>query len=210
MRYYFYRTPSFLKKIYPGVEWRIPTNKNEIFLTFDDGPVPIATPYVLDVLADYQAKATFFVVGENAANNLKLMDRIVSEGHRLGNHTYNHLKGWRTAVDQYLDNVKACDEVMPKLEGGKPLFRPPYGRITFKQAAEIQKTHRVIMWELLSGDFDRSLNVKSASGSLLGAKSGDILVFHDSLKYLDNVKKLLPEFLDKFSENSTTFSSIPS
>ena len=184
MRFYFYTTPVWLKKLYRSLDWTIQDAKsNQIYLTFDDGPVPGATTTVLDILRSHNAKATFFVVGENVRKHPQLLRDVGSEGHQIGNHTFNHVKGWGNSVSDYISQVDACDQIIEATLGkASGLFRPPYGRITFAQARAVSQSHKVIMWQILSGDFDPGLNVKTSLQALRRAKGGDILVFHDSQK----------------------------
>jgi peptidoglycan/xylan/chitin deacetylase (PgdA/CDA1 family) len=211
MRLYFYRTPWLLKKIYKPCTWKKATDDKVLYLTFDDGPVPEATPYVLDLLEQYNAKATFFVVGDNVRKYPDIFASVIGKGHAVGNHTYHHLKGWNHTLDDYLENVEKCQAMIEAngyLEKSRPLFRPPYGRIKMNQLAALSERYEVVMWEVLSGDFDLNLNFRSSFHVLKKAKPGDIIVFHDSQKYLQNVKELLPKFLDHFSQLGYTFATL--
>jgi peptidoglycan/xylan/chitin deacetylase (PgdA/CDA1 family) len=211
MRLYFYRTPILLKKIYPDCIWNIATNEKVIYLTFDDGPVPEATPFVLDQLEAFNARATFFVVGDNVNRYPEIFRQVVAEGHTIGNHTYHHLKGWRTNTKDYQANVQKCQQVISSngfQRDAKPLFRPPYGRITKDQIKSLLPDYDIVMWQLLSGDFDKGLNHRSSWAALGRATKGDIVVFHDSQKYLRNVKLLLPRFLQHFTELGFRFDSL--
>ncbi|MDH5608588.1 MAG: polysaccharide deacetylase family protein [Cyclobacteriaceae bacterium] len=211
MRYFFYKTPSWLRRWYPQFVWKIDENDPVIYLTFDDGPVPGATPYVLDILDQYQARATFFVVGDNVRKHPSLFREVLTRGHAVGNHTYHHLKGWSVSAQLYADDIARCRQVMEDegaILGSTPLFRPPYGRITTQQARQVVQGHRVIMWDILSGDFDLSLNVDSSFRALKKAEQGSVIVFHDSEKYLMNVKKLLPALLADFSSRGYKFNAL--
>lgn len=209
MRLYFHKTPGWLKKVYPEFIWKINTKKNELFLTFDDGPVPNATPYILEVLHKYDAEATFFVVGDNVRKNPGVIREVIEAGHQVGNHTYNHLGGWNTPLDDYLDQIKKCDKIIYDQTGlYSGLFRPPYGRITLKQARRVSAVYDVIMWDILSGDFDSSLNHRNAMFHIKKFSRGSILVFHDNEKYLNNVRKLLPEFLSFSKDQGYIFKKI--
>lgn len=208
-RPYPFRTPGLLMKLMPGVIWKVnPTEKKVLYLTFDDGPTPEATSYVLDLLNQYDAKATFFVVGENVKRYPQIFERIKSNEHRVGNHTYHHISGWKTSLPTYLKDIARCDEVLKEQEGYQPLFRPPYGQITPGKIKRLKKDHQVVMWSLLSGDFDPNLNAKSSRRALMGAKPGDIVVFHDSKKSLPNLKQLLPFFLDSFHRKGYKFAAL--
>ena len=179
-----------LSKIYKKALWK-KQSSTAVYLTFDDGPHPEITPWVLQILKKYNAKATFFVVGENAQKYPEVIGQILAEGHQLGNHTYNHLKGWQTPNTTYLDNVKRCDSVIKT-----PLFRPPYGRINWQVYKELSAKRRVVMWSLLSKDYLPGLNRKRALARLKKhTQKGDIVVFHDSQKAENNLKELLPKYL---------------
>lgn len=201
---YFVKTPWWIRQVYPTITWRIPTKIKTLFLTFDDGPHPAATPFVLDTLQQYNAKATFFCIGENVVQQPAVYERIQREGHAIGNHTYNHLNGWKTNTPDYLQNIAQASNVI-----GSRLFRPPYGRITRKQAALVRRSHHVIMWDVLSGDFDTSLSAeKSLQYVLSNAGAGSIVVFHDSEKAFRIVKEILPKVLEHFARLGYTFQAI--
>jgi len=174
---YFVKTPAYLKQILPGAIWSVPDVKG-IYLTFDDGPVTGVTDVVLDLLAEYQATATFFCIGDNVRKHHDLFKRIRNEGHVVGNHTFNHLNGWRTPLSKYLANTEQCNGLV-----SAELFRPPYGRITLRQLRQIRKDYKVIMWDVLSGDFDvRMTSDKCAANVIENIEDGSIVVFHDSEK----------------------------
>lgn len=209
MRFYFHKTPGWLRKIYPEFNWEISTDSKDLFLTFDDGPVSGATPYILEILEKFNAKATFFVVGDNVRKNKGIIKEVVAAGHQVGNHTYNHVSGWNQSREQYLEQAKKCDEIIEDVTGeNSGLFRPPYGRITLKQASDVSKKYKVVMWDILSGDFDRTLNHRGALKQLKKSQPGSISVFHDNQKYIENVKKLLPEFLAYFADQEFMFQKI--
>jgi peptidoglycan/xylan/chitin deacetylase (PgdA/CDA1 family) len=175
--------PKVVKQLYPSLHWRIPTNKKEIFITFDDGPTAGVTEQVLDLLNEYQAKATFFCLGKNVEKEPKLFERILNENHTVGNHTYNHLNGWTTQSDDYLQDIYACSEVFES-----KLFRPPYGKIKSKQLKKLSKTFQIIMWSSLSLDYDSNYQAKECLNfATKNLKAGSIIVFHDSLKAQNNM-----------------------
>ena len=149
---YLVKTPPIVKTIFADFVWHIDTDIKEVYLTFDDGPIPGLTPWVLDVLAEYNSKATFFCVGENVKKNRSIFDRIIQEGHTIGNHTYNHLNGWNTENEVYIQNVAECDNYMET-----NLFRPPDGKMKPSQSSLIKSEKTVVMWDVLSGDFDLSI-----------------------------------------------------
>jgi peptidoglycan-N-acetylglucosamine deacetylase len=201
---YYQQTPFFIRKIYHSLEWRINTSKKEIFLTFDDGPNPEITPFVLKELNKYNAKATFFCVGENVDKYPYIYKLILEEGHATGNHTYNHLNGWFTSTIEYAKNVKNCSQIVKS-----DLFRPPYGKLTPTQIKHLNKYYRIIMWDVLSCDFDVKVEKKKALSQLLkGSKNGSIVVFHDSEKAKEKLQFMLPRYLDNLAERNYKFKSI--
>lgn len=199
---YLIRTPAFVQCLFPNLMWRSETTARELYLTFDDGPIPQVTPWVLDVLDDFDARATFFCVGENVQRHPNIYRRIRSEGHAVGNHTFNHISGWTHDPDAYLDNVNSCADLVDS-----DLFRPPYGRIRRKQARElINHNYRIVMWDVLSGDFDRDLDPDQCYQNVIdNAKPGSIVVFHDSLKAEKNLKEALPRILDYYVREGYVF-----
>lgn len=194
---YLVTTPWWLRKLYSaGLTWNIPTETNEIFLTFDDGPHPAITPFVLDWLLQYQAKATFFCIGKNVRENPEVYKRVVDEGHIIGNHTFNHLNGWKTSSDVYLKNVLEAKEVI-----SSKLFRPPYGRISRSQVQQLKSEFDIIMWNVLSGDFDTSLSpLQCLRNVISNTTAGSIVVFHDSQKAFKRLEYVLPKALEFFAE----------
>jgi len=167
-------------------------DKKPVYLTFDDGPVPEATPQILDILQKYHVKATFFCVGENVKKYPQIFQRIIKEGHSVGNHTYNHLNGWKTDNRTYIDNIDKCAEVVQS-----KLFRPPYGRIKYSQYRKVKKKFRVVMWDVLSGDYDRAKNTEYCLGIVKkNLRSGSVVVFHDSVKAAPKIPVLLTETLE--------------
>ncbi len=191
--------------IFPGLTWKIPTESNELFLTFDDGPHPVVTPKVLNILDEYNAKATFFCVGDNVQKHPKVYAEIISRGHLTGNHTYNHVKGWETKKTAYLHNVQKCSKLsLPRL------FRPPYGRITPAQIRLLKKTgYHIVMWDVLTRDYRENSNWKKLlHKALTKTKPGSIIVFHDSEKAAENMLYMLPEFLAHFSGKGYVFNAI--
>ena len=192
---YVYKTRWWMKLAYPSLIWEVKTSRKEIFITFDDGPDPEVTPWVLDQLKKYNAKATFFCVGENVERYPEIFKRIQSEGHTAGNHTYNHKNGWKTDYKNYLVSVKKCSNVF-----GSNFFRPPHGRITFNQIKKIKPRYKIIMWSLLSGDFDPNISgTECAYNTVQYSKAGSIIVFHDSQKSKETLYEALPKVLNHFS-----------
>jgi peptidoglycan-N-acetylglucosamine deacetylase len=205
--FYKAKTPKWLQKLFPGRIWDMPTLKNAIYLTFDDGPHPIITPFVLDELQKYNAKATFFCIGKNVVDNPVVFRRILDEGHALGNHTYDHLDGWKTGNAAYLHNILKAKKYI-----NSDLFRPPYGRITANQQKDLKRQPegiKVIMWSVLSGDFDKNISPGQCCKNVLkNAVSGSIVVFHDSEKAEERLRYALPEVLKYFSEKGYIFEKI--
>ena len=207
--FYLKKTPWFFKKFYQGRTWNIPTDEKILYLTFDDGPHPEATPFVLEQLKKYNAKATFFCVGKNVAENFSVYERIIAEGHKVGNHTYNHLNGWKTDDKIYIEDIAKAAKIIDS-----DLFRPPYGRITKFQIKAIsgEKLHlKAIMWDVLSGDFDPKVNGENCFLNVINnAKPGSIVVFHDSLKSFATLKEGLPRVLKYYTEKEYRFAILPS
>ena len=204
---YFVRAPWWLKKCYPGLVWDIPSREKVLYLTFDDGPHPEITPFVLDELKKYDARATFFCIGKNVEAWPQVYKRILMEGHRAGNHTQDHLNGWKTADKRYFENIGQAAKWIDS-----NLFRPPYGRISVFQSALLRKpplSYRIVMWGVLSGDFDINLSsVKCAGNVTKNAGPGSIVVFHDSEKAFGRMKEALPVVLEHFSRMGYRFESI--
>ena len=206
-----YKTPNLLKKLMPGYTWHCGGQDKKLYLTFDDGPIPEVTPWVLEQLATSGAKATFFCVGENLVKYPEVAQQALAQGHLLANHTHNHLKGWKASFKEYLQNTAQCQEVLESLQPGKAakLFRPPYGRITKAQAAVLRKEYEIIMWDMLTNDYDATLSPeKCLKKALKYTQSGSIIVFHDSLKAQRNMMYALPRFLEHFSRMGYTFDTL--
>ncbi|MGI8892947.1 MAG: polysaccharide deacetylase family protein [Bacteroidia bacterium] len=202
---YYQNTPSFIRNIYHSLEWKINTKEKVIYLTFDDGPHPEITNWVLQELKKYKATATFFCVGENVKKYPDIYDSILKDGHVTGNHTYNHLNGWFTSSIDYAKNVKTCAHLVKS-----NLFRPPYGKLTRTQIKHLNKYYRIIMWDVLSCDFDVKTDKKKALSQLLkGSNNGSIVVFHDSEKAKEKLQYMLPVYLNYFIKKNYTFKSIP-
>lgn len=205
--FYLVRTPWWLKKLYRGLVWNIPTKEKVLYLSFDDGPHPVATPFVLDELKKYGAKATFFCIGKNVQAYPQLYKRVLMEGHATGNHTQDHLNGWKTEDERYLENIAAAARLIDS-----DLFRPPYGRISAFQSSLLRAApfnYNIIMWEVLSADFDRALTGERCARYVIGrARRGSIVVFHDSEKAFDRLREALPAVLEHFSGLGYRFETI--
>ncbi len=206
MNFFLHKTPRIASSFFPDYRWRFDGAGRKIFLTFDDGPIPDVTEFVLEKLQEYNAKATFFCIGNNVVKNRPIFDKIVELGHAFGNHTYSHLRGWDVEADVYFKDFEKCQAVLPPTQ----LFRPPYGRITKGQAKLIRAENEIIMWDVLTGDYDADLNPERIlKKTLQYTESGSIVLFHDSLKAQKNMCFVLPKFLDYFSEKGFTFEAIP-
>ncbi|XGA85314.1 polysaccharide deacetylase family protein [Polaribacter sejongensis] len=193
--------------------WRFLSDKKEIFLTFDDGPTPEITEFVLTELKKYNAKATFFCIGKNIQNHPEIFSKLITDGHSIGNHTQNHLKGWKSETNAYLKNALECEQTITQFNTStitQKLFRPPYGKIKKNQAKQlIEKGYKIIMWSVLSADFDTTIsNEKCLENVLKNTEPGSIIVFHDSVKAAERMKYALPKVLKHFSDKGFVFKAI--
>jgi len=200
---YLVKTPPFIQFIFSKLVWRF-ANTKKVYLTFDDGPIPEATPFVLDLLKQENIKATFFCVGENVEKYPDIYQRILAEGHSVGNHTYNHLNAWKTDKKKYLANI---DQASKYIESN--LFRPPYGKISPSLSRQISDKYDIIMWDVLSGDFDTNLSAKDCLENVKSnSKEGSIIVFHDSIKAIEKLKYVLPLTIQFFKEKGLSMDKI--
>ncbi|WP_026968695.1 polysaccharide deacetylase family protein [Algoriphagus terrigena] len=190
--------PRAVQLLFPRRIWRRVPSENRICLTFDDGPVPGATDYVLNELARRGQKATFFMVGDNIQKHTSLAREVMAAGHRVGNHTFNHRNGWKTPNADYLQNIRAFDEVLGERLGIQTdLYRPPYGLMKSSQAKVVLESKKIVMWNVLSGDYDQSISSpRILEESKRNTVSGSIVLFHDQQKTQEVLPKILPEFLD--------------
>lgn len=206
--FYLTKTPALLKTIYKSGTWNFSPAKPSVYLTFDDGPHPTATPFVLEQLKKYDAKATFFCIGKNVVEHPGIYQQILEEGHTTGNHTHNHLNGWKTGTEKYVENILEARKYI-----NSPLFRPPYGRITPFQVKQIKKVipqAQIIMWDVLSADFDTAIKGEDCVQNVVfKAKAGSIIVFHDSTKAWDRLEYSLPRVLEYFRKQKLSMDSIP-
>jgi peptidoglycan-N-acetylglucosamine deacetylase len=201
---YLAKTPTLLQALMPAYMWRVPTRAKMLYLTFDDGPIPEVTPWVLDTLAQYDAKATFFCVGANVERHAALFQRIKKEGHAVGNHTYNHVNGWETDNAEYFQNIRKCARLVDSV-----LFRPPYGRISPAQRMFIDRHYQIVMWDVLSGDFDNTITPQQCLDNVVdNARGGSIIVMHDSIKAEERLRFALPRILAHFSELGYSFEAL--
>lgn len=207
MNMYLVKSPQLLKWYYPSLVWNKARNNKVIYLTFDDGPIPDVTDFVLKTLNSFQAKATFFCIGDNIYKHPEVFQRLLSAGHQVGNHTQNHLKGWKTDDNTYVDNMLICQKLT-----NSHLFRPPYGRIKKSQVKRIKAAVpniQIIMWDVLSGDFDLKLSPEACLKNVLKhTENGSIIVFHDSLKAFDRLKYALPLALAYFQQEGYRFETL--
>jgi peptidoglycan/xylan/chitin deacetylase (PgdA/CDA1 family) len=202
-----HRTPSFLPHLFPSsLAWRFPDAQRELYLTFDDGPVPGPTDFVIDTLRKFNCDATFFCIGDNIKKNPQVFSRIKENGFAIGNHTFNHLNGWKNPNDRYLANIRQCDEYIGDTNNN--LFRPPYGRITWSQIRGLPDK-KIIMWDVLSLDYEKRLRPeKCFTNSISATRRGSIIVFHDSFKAEKNMMYALPRFIEHFLEQGFVFRRI--
>jgi peptidoglycan/xylan/chitin deacetylase (PgdA/CDA1 family) len=199
-----FKTPRFFRLIFPNKTWGFSRLENAVYLTFDDGPDPIITPWILDLLKEKNIQATFFCVGANAEKYPDIMQRILSEGHSMGNHSMRHEKGVKTANNVYLESVREAQGYI-----SSSLFRPPYGRLKISQTWKLKKDYQIIMWSWLSYDFDHSISLETIlSKAQKQIKAGDILVLHDNPKCANRVKLLLPQLIDLISDKKLLFKVI--
>ena len=205
--FYFVKTPWWLKRIYGKCTWKINTAEKIIYLSFDDGPHPIATPFVLAALKKYNAKGTFFCIGKNVAAWPAIYKQIIDDGHAVGNHTYDHLNGWKTDKEVYVQNIKKAQNLI-----SSSIYRPPYGKITFRQIRDLvsqSKALKIIMWSVLSGDFDNGIsNDKCLKNVIRNTGKGSIVVFHDSEKAFEKLHFTLPKVLAHFKDKGFKYEKI--
>lgn len=209
------KTPKIVASIFKSYKWHFSRDTKNIYLTFDDGPLAEITPWVLKHLKKYNAKATFFCIADNVNKYPTVFNAIINEGHRVGNHTLNHLNGFKTKTDTYIKNVEAahCTFVKfnPQFSKNKPLlFRPPYGKIRPKQAKILkEKDYKIILWDVLSRDFDIKLKGTNCVDNVIkNTQNGSIIVFHDSLKASERLYFTLPKILKYYSEKGYNFKTI--
>lgn len=205
MKLYLNKTPEILRPLAKDMIWSLPTETPSLFLTFDDGPIPDITPAVCKILQEYNAKATFFCVGENVKKHPEIYEQVLMQGHSVGNHTFNHLNAWKTDNRSYYKNVFLARDYIDS-----PLFRPPYGKLTRGQTKRLKEKFDIIMWDVLSGDFDPEVDGKKCAENVIkNAKSGSIIVFHDSIKASSAMLVALPIVLKHFNALNYSFKSIP-
>ena len=223
MNFNWVKTNKWIKKVFNNLVWDIPNSDKKIYLTFDDGPIPEVTEWVLDILKSEGIKATFFCIGDNIKKHPNIYKRILAEGHQTGNHTFNHLNGWKTETNQYIENSKLCETEIEKFQNLKiqksdsqlptpnfQLFRPPYGKIKPSQSKAIRQLgYKIIMWDVLSYDFDPTISVEKCLENVISnTEQGSIIVFHDSLKAEKNMKYALPKAIQILKDKGFVFDII--
>ncbi|MBY0244999.1 MAG: polysaccharide deacetylase family protein [Sphingobacteriaceae bacterium] len=203
----FVKAPLLLKWLYPNLTWKGAKGYKTIYLTFDDGPIPEITDFVLEQLKTYDSKATFFCIGDNIKKYPAIFENIKKEGHSIGNHTFNHLNGWQTNNKTYFENFNLCQNLMQS-----NLFRPPYGKIKRKQIKDLRNHHpnlKIVMWDVLSLDFIKNQSPEDCYQNVIKhAQDGSIVVFHDSVKSAEKIKYALPKVLSYFSKQGYQFKSL--
>lgn len=198
------KIPSFIQRVFPKYTFSLPTIDKVLYLTFDDGPIPEITPWVLEILANYSAKATFFMIGENVVRHPAIFQQVLNAGHAIGNHTFRHLNGWKTRNTLYFEDVYNCSALFKS-----KLFRPPYGKLKQSQAKHLRKDYDIILWDVLSGDFDKYISDEQCLNNVLRqAKNGSIIVFHDSLKAEQHLRYVLPKVLAYYHQKGFVFRAI--
>ena len=199
----FATTPKFIQALFPALVWRKETKNKEIWLTFDDGPYPEITPWILSVLKEEEIKATFFLVGQQIEEFPELVGAIINDGHLIANHSYSHGNGWLTSKEKYLKDIETCQELMPD----NKLFRPPYGKITKAQIALLKDKYKIILWDVLSWDFQQNTSPKRVQENILkNTKSGSIIVMHNNQKSYKNMQPILEETIQILKKKGFRFS----
>jgi len=201
---YLVKTPKFIQELFPNFTWKIPTEEKVLYLTFDAGPIPGVTPWVLEQLAQYDAKATFFCVGNNIEKHPEVFEEVKAAGHSIGNHTFNHLNGWSSDNLPYFHNIRHCANLTKTI-----LFRPPYGKLRPRQTQFLLRHYRIVMWDVLSGDFDPNITEEQCLLNVTrNVEPGSIVVFHDSLKAEEKLRYALPKALAYFAEQGYRFEAL--
>jgi peptidoglycan-N-acetylglucosamine deacetylase len=196
------KTSTIIKRLFPNYIWNLPNSEKKVYLTFDDGPTPAITEWTLEQLKKYNAKATFFCIGDNVRKFPEIFQKVVEDGHSIGNHTFNHLNGWKTTTNDYVKNVELCNQEIIEGRLQTDLFRPPYGKITPSQSKILRKQgYKIIMWDVISYDFDATISPEKCLENVLkNVQSGSIIVFHDSKKAYKNLAFTLPRTLQFLKE----------
>ena len=200
----FVTTPKFIQALFPSLVWRKETLDKEIWLTFDDGPTPEVTPWILSVLKKENVKATFFLVGQQIEEFPELVGAIIKDGHKIANHSYSHKNGWLTNKEKYLEDIDNCQELMPN----NKLFRPPYGKITKAQIAVLKEKYKIILWDVLSYDFKQNTSPKKVQGNIIqNTTSGSIIVMHNNQMSFKNLEPILEKTIQQLRAKGYNFST---
>lgn len=196
----------WLRWLYPKALWRMNKNERKVYLTFDDGPIPEATPFILQTLRQRGIKATFFVVGDNVRKHPEQYKAILADGHVIGNHTFNHMGGARHSIHTYQANIRKCDEIIGHQAR---LFRPPHGWMRLSQYAWLSRKYKVVMWDLVTRDYSNRLSATDVVNNIKRySRNGSIITFHDSLKSIDKLHTALPQSLDWLIQQGYTFGTL--
>jgi peptidoglycan/xylan/chitin deacetylase (PgdA/CDA1 family) len=199
------KMPKILQKIFPSLVWKCLTNEKKVWLTFDDGPNPKVTDYILKVLKKNNIKATFFCVGNKIEKYPDIINKIKQEGHIIGNHSYSHINGFKTSTKKYIKDISKCQELIPNTK----IFRPPFGKITPIQISKLKQDFKIIMWDVMAYDFRDSLTKEECLLNVTdNVESGSIIVLHDNLKSFEKIKYILPKIIDKLKDRKFNFSEI--
>lgn len=200
----FVKIPKFIQILFPSVIWRQKNYQNNIWLTFDDGPTPKVTPFILNTLKEENVKATFFLVGEQIERQADLYNQIISDGHVIANHSYSHINSWKSNNLDYLNDIEKCQKLMPK----NKLFRPPYGKISALQIRRLKKKYKIILWDVLSWDFSLSIAPSKVKRNVMkNTKQGSIIVFHNNQKSFQNLTSILKETIQELKQKGFSFST---
>jgi len=199
----FVKTPSIAKYLFPSLVWKKNTDQKKIWITFDDGPDEKVTPYLINVLAEFNIKATFFIIGNQAKKHPELVKLIINSGHKIGNHSFSHLNGFNTDNNKYLEDVEQAKKYIDS-----DIFRPPYGKITPFQIKNLKRDFKIIMWDIMSWDFKENISSNKILRNVMdNVESGSIILFHNNLKSYNNLKKSLELILKKLKEQEYQFST---
>lgn len=200
----FVKIPKFIQILFPSIIWRQKNYQNNIWLTFDDGPTPKVTPFILNTLKEEKVKATFFLVGEQIERQPDLYNQIISDGHVVANHSYSHINSWKSNNLDYLNDIEKCQQLMPK----NKLFRPPYGKISALQIRRLKKKYKIILWDVLSWDFSLSIAPSKVKRNVMeNTKQGSIIVFHNNQKSFQNLTSILKETIQELKQKGFSFST---
>lgn len=201
------RPPKWFRALFPGVVFRMPQSGNKpgtVYLTFDDGPIPEATPKVLDILDEHDVKATFFMVGQNIEKYPALLEEVLKRGHSVGNHSLHHIRGLRISPEEYLDDVEKCERYT-----GSKVFRPPHGWLTWAQLKKVKEDYKVVMFDLVTRDYSHKVSAENIVDNVRKlSRDGSIIVFHDSLKSIEKLKTALPESIRWLKAEGYSFGTL--